>query len=175
MRVWSAPWQGTRVRFWLPCSSNAPVIADPATRFFDAVDQAANSHTILVIDDEEGVRNVTARLLKRAGWMVLTAVDGRTGIDVFQANAHVIGCVLLDLTMPHMSGEQVFHELRRIRPDVRIILCSGYSEENAISRFAGHELAGFLHKPFTPDELRNKVQRVLRPEDSAPAASSRAG
>ena len=116
---------------------------------------------ILVIDDEDGVRNVAARLLERAGWSVLTAADGRAGIDVFQANAGAIGCVLLDLTMPHMSGEQVFHELRRIQPDARIVLCSGYSEENATSRFARSELAGFLHKPFTPEELRSKIEGVL--------------
>jgi signal transduction histidine kinase/CheY-like chemotaxis protein len=165
LQVWSAPQQGTRVRFWLPCSSDTPthddLAADQPAGSLGTGNRAPASDVILVIDDEDGVRNVAARLLKRAGWTVLTAADGRAGIDVFQANAHAIGCVLLDLTMPHMSGEQVFHELRRIRPDVRIILCSGYSEENATSRFAGHELAGFLHKPFTPDELRDKIQRVL--------------
>jgi CheY-like chemotaxis protein/putative methionine-R-sulfoxide reductase with GAF domain len=165
LRVWSAPQQGTRVRFWLPCSSDThahgDLTADQSARSTGMVDRAPASNIILVIDDEDGVRNVAARLLKRAGWTVLTAADGRAGIDVFQAKAHAIGCVLLDLTMPHMSGEQVFHELRRIRPDVRIILCSGYSEENATSRFNQHELAGFLHKPFTPEELRNKIQRVL--------------
>jgi len=165
LRVWSTPRQGTRVRFWLPCSGDTgaqgDVTADQPARAIGTVNRALDSDIILVIDDEDGVRNVTARLLKRAGWTVLTAADGRAGISVFQANAHAIGCVLLDLTMPHMSGEQVFHELRRIRPDAQIILCSGYSEESATSRFAGHALAGFLHKPFTPDELRNKIQHVV--------------
>jgi signal transduction histidine kinase/CheY-like chemotaxis protein len=162
IQVWSAPQQGTRVRFWLPCSSDICAQSDLSA---GTVARVPASNLILVIDDEEGVRNVAARLLKRAGWTVLTAADGRSGIDVFQANGDAIGCVLLDLTMPHMSGEQVFHELRQISPDVPIILCSGYSEENATSRFIGHALAGFLHKPFTPDELHKKVQRVLNPDD----------
>ena len=165
LRVWSAPRQGTRVRFWLPCSSDTRAhddgIAIQAAQAAGAADHAPASAMILVIDDEEGVRNVAARLLQRAGWVVLTAADGRTGVEVFQANASAIGCVLLDLTMPQMSGEQVFHELRQIRPDVRIILCSGYSEASATSHFARHELAGFLHKPFTPSELRDMIQHVL--------------
>jgi signal transduction histidine kinase/CheY-like chemotaxis protein len=170
LRVWSAPMQGTRVRFWLPCSSDTHAhdesSTDRVTQASSTADSAPASTTILVIDDEDGVRNVAVRLLQRAGWTVLSAADGRAGIDLFQANIHAIGCVLLDLTMPQMSGEQVFHELRRIRPDARIILCSGYSEASATSRFAGHDLAGFLHKPFTPDELRNKIQQVLGPENS---------
>ncbi|HEU5099610.1 MAG TPA: response regulator, partial [Roseiflexaceae bacterium] len=163
LRVWSAPGLGTRVRFWLPSGDIRPD-GDPAgvpSAHPDSLDSKQTGTTILVIDDEDGVRNVAARLLERAGWSVLTASDGRAGIEVFQANLGTIGCVLLDLTMPHMSGEQVFHELRRIKPDARIILCSGHSEEKATSRFGRHELAGFLQKPFTPEELRSKVHDVL--------------
>jgi signal transduction histidine kinase/CheY-like chemotaxis protein len=158
VQVWSAPGHGTRVRFWLPCSGD--MRAEPAGST-DLTGRAHAGDTVLVIDDEDGVRAVAARLLERAGWTVLTAADGRSGIDLFQASVDAIGCVLLDLTMPHMSGEQVFHELRRIKPDARIILSSGYSEEHATSRFSGYALAGFLHKPFTPDELRDKIQQVL--------------
>jgi signal transduction histidine kinase len=160
LKVWSAPGQGTRVRFWLPAGDD--YLEQPSTEArARTIDSTLAGKAILVIDDEDGVRNVTSRLLERAGWIVLTAADGRAGIEIFEANAGAIGCVLLDLTMPHMSGEQVFHELRRMQPDARIVLCSGYSEDKATSRFARNELAGFLQKPFTPEELQSKIKGVL--------------
>jgi signal transduction histidine kinase len=111
LRVWSALGRGTRIRFWLPIGEThpygeqAPFLAPGRS---DTPDRPPAGATILVIDDEDGVRIVAARLLERAGWSVLTAADGRAGIELFQANADAIGCVLLDLTMPQMSGEQVF-------------------------------------------------------------------
>lgn len=172
LRVWSAPGQGTRVRVWLPAlakgaatGSGSPDQKQPASRHAPQLgaNRSSSLATILVIDDEDGVRAVTARLLERASYSVLTAPDGRRGIATFQLHAELIACVLLDLTMPQSSGEQVFHELRRMAPDVPILLMSGYSEQEATGRFAGLGIAGFLHKPFTPDDLRDSIERALTP------------
>jgi CheY-like chemotaxis protein len=79
---------------------------------------------------------------------VLTAANRREALDVFREHADEIVCVLLDLTMPHLNGDQVFSELRRIKPEIKVILTSGYNEQDATQRFAGKGLAGFIQKPY---------------------------
>ncbi len=120
------------------------------------------SGTILLVDDEESVRVVCRRILESRGFQVLTANDGRTGVDLFRKEAGRITLVILDMTMPHMDGEEAFRELRRIRSDVRVILTSGYSEQDAIGRFAGKGLAGFIQKPFLPSALLEKIREALK-------------
>ncbi len=122
---------------------------------------AGASGVVLVVDDEEGVRNVTRRILERAGFSVLTANDGRDGVELFRAREAEILLVVLDVTMPRMGGEEAFHELRRIRADVPVILSSGFSEQEATSRFAGKGLAGFLEKPFSPQTLLDKIHDTI--------------
>ncbi|MBN1434925.1 response regulator, partial [Candidatus Fermentibacterales bacterium] len=82
-------------------------------------------------------------------------------LDVFGENREDIRLVLLDMTMPHMSGDEAFLELRRLDPEVKVILCSGYNEKEATRRFAGKGLSGFLQKPFRPADLVGELNRVL--------------
>jgi two-component system, cell cycle sensor histidine kinase and response regulator CckA len=119
------------------------------------------SGTILVVDDEESVRTIAARMLELFGFSVLLAADGKQGVELFRENKDEIAAVILDLTMPHMNGEEAFREIRRIRSDARVMLVSGYSEQDTADRFAGKNLNGFLQKPFKPDELRDKLRMVL--------------
>jgi DNA-binding NtrC family response regulator len=114
--------------------------------------------TILIIDDEPAVRNVTRTLLERAGYRVLTASGGAEGLEVFSANSAAIGLVVLDLTMPRMSGKEVLTELSRIGGDVRVILASGYSHPDSLP--TGPNIAGFLHKPFRFDDLLTTIRRA---------------
>jgi CheY-like chemotaxis protein len=116
---------------------------------------------ILVIDDEEGVRIVAKSALEKAGFTILTAQDGREGLQIFHRRAGEIAAVLLDMTMPHMSGDEVYRELVRARPDVPVILSSGYNEQDATSLFVGKGLAGFIQKPYQPMALIDKVRRTL--------------
>jgi two-component system, cell cycle sensor histidine kinase and response regulator CckA len=117
--------------------------------------------TVLIVDDEEGIRTMAARVLEQAGYSVLTAADGRAAVEVFRANADQIVCVLLDLMLPHTTGDVIFRQIRRIKLDICVILMSGYDEQEMTSRFAGQEPAGFLQKPFSPDQLREIVRRLL--------------
>ena len=94
------------------------------------------------------------------GFAVLTANDGREGVEVFRANAENIRAVLLDLTMPHLDGEGAFRELRLLRPEVRVLLMSGFNEQEAIIRFVGKGLAGFLQKPFKLENLRVRMKEM---------------
>lgn len=116
---------------------------------------------ILIADDEESICAVGKLMLERVGFEVLTSADGREAVDVFRDNADRIDCVVLDLTMPHLNGDQAFSELRRIKPDVKVILSSGYNEQDATQRFAGKGLTGFLQKPYESVSLVAKLREVL--------------
>lgn len=119
------------------------------------------SGTVLVVDDEPAVLRTVARMLELMGFSALQAVDGQHGIELFREHAAAITLVMLDLTMPHPDGEQTFAELRRIQPDVRVMLMSGYSQHESIARFADQGLAGFVQKPFSLAVLREAVHAVL--------------
>ncbi|MDQ6980844.1 MAG: response regulator [Ghiorsea sp.] len=117
---------------------------------------------VLVIDDEENVREIAGIMLEQAGYTVLTASGGIEGVATFKAQQKDIIAVLLDMTMPDMDGSTVFRELKIIQPDVTVILSSGYNEQDATNRFAGKGLAGFLQKPYTPDALYKKLSDALK-------------
>ena len=119
--------------------------------------------TVLVIDDEELVRNVSRLMLERIGYSVLLAADGTTGIALFEQDPQAVGTVLLDLTMPGLSGLETAARLRQIDSDVPIVLASGCSEDEAAARFTGLGLAGFLQKPFQIPALREKLEGARRP------------
>ena len=118
--------------------------------------------TILVVDDESGMRNLARAILENAGFTVLTACDGGDAIQVFRRHAGEVVAILLDLTMPVMNGEEAAAELGRIRAGVPIVLSSGYSEREAAGSFAGKGLAGFLKKPYEPADLIAALQRALQ-------------
>ncbi|MDP8206816.1 MAG: PAS domain S-box protein [Candidatus Electryonea clarkiae] len=117
--------------------------------------------TILIVDDEPAVLSLGKRALERAGYTILTAVDGEDGIEVFRKNADKVSLILLDLTMPKLNGDEAIIELKKIKPDVKVILSSGYSEEAARERFADQGLAGFIHKPYKLMKLIEMVNEFL--------------
>jgi len=119
------------------------------------------SGTILLVDDEETIRALGRRMLERLGFQVLTATDGREALDVYRQHGDEIVLVLLDLTMPHMNGEEAYRELRRMDPAVKVLMSSGYTENDITSRFAGKGLAGFIQKPYTLALLWDGLRAVL--------------
>jgi CheY-like chemotaxis protein len=162
LKVYSEPGKGSTFKVLLPYA-DAPVESAPPQPF--GVGAWRGSGVILVVDDEEAVRTVARRILERFGFEVITAADGQEGVDVFQQHADRIVAVLLDVTMPVMDGEQAYRELRLIKPDVRVVLSSGFSEQDATTRFAGKGLAGFIQKPYRATALVELLQSVL---ESAP-------
>ncbi|MBI5093810.1 MAG: response regulator, partial [Candidatus Hydrogenedentes bacterium] len=117
--------------------------------------------TILVVDDEAAVRNLTVKALERAGYRVITAGDGRQGVERFRDNADKISLVLLDMTMPYKDGGEVFQEIRQLRRDAKVILSSGFSEEDTMERFGQHGLAGFIQKPYRVTDLLGIISSAL--------------
>ncbi len=116
---------------------------------------------ILVVDDEELVRCTVKAALERYGYTVLLSEDGRHAVDVFMRLSGQIALVLLDLTMPVMGGDEALGKLRAIRPDVAVILTSGYDQTRALQGFSGAEVSGFLKKPYAIEDLAKLVRSVL--------------
>jgi len=114
-----------------------------------------------VIDDEETIRAVAKVMMEKMGFNVITAEDGRAGVKLFEQLSKDITFVLLDMTMPHMNGEETFRELRKIKKNVRVILSSGYSQQSALAQFTGKGLAGFIQKPYQYKELMALVKTTL--------------
>jgi two-component system, cell cycle sensor histidine kinase and response regulator CckA len=156
LKVYSKPGQGTTFKVLLPASSQ-PVIEPAAPAGGNLVGQG----TVLVVDDEEMVRRTASHTLERYGYQTVAARHGAEALDVFRRAPERISLVLLDLTMPVMNGEQTLRELQLIRPSVRVLLTSGYNEVEAVQRFAGKGLAGFIQKPYTSAALAEKVKEAL--------------
>ena len=114
-----------------------------------------------MVDDDASVRDVARAMLEAAGFQVVGAAAGIEAVALFRSRAAEISLVLLDMTMPHMGGEETFREIRRIRGDARVILSSGYNEQDATSRFAGKGLAGFIQKPYRSAKLLDRIYAAL--------------
>ena len=158
--VQSDPGRGTRFRVLFPASSKCA--AKPALPELAEAGPSRARGTLLVADDEEVVRSMAGRILERAGFDVLTAEDGRRAVEIVRENAERISAVLLDLTMPHLGGEEALRAIREIRPDMPVVLTSGYSESEIAPRFEGVRLEGFLQKPFRPPQLVERMQGALQ-------------
>ncbi len=159
--------KGTTFRIYLP-SWKAPEGA-AVEIVAPAVSSLGGRGTILVVDDDDMVRTAARNVLEHFGYHVLPAENGQQAIEIFEAHADQISLVLLDLTMPVMSGEDTLHGLRSINEEVRVILSSGFNESEAVRRFAGMSLAGFIQKPYTSARLAEKVKSaVFEPENSTP-------
>jgi len=114
--------------------------------------------TILLVEDEETLSLAVTKMLRKRGFSVLQAGDGSTAVDLFRANQPAIDVVVLDLTLPAMSGEQVFRELRLIQPDVQVILTTAYGREKALTALSGLQPWHFLRKPYAFGELMNLLE-----------------
>ena len=114
-----------------------------------------------MIDDDEAVRELNQEVLRRSGMTVLTAADGYEGVELFRTHADSIRVVLLDRSMPALSGSDTFDAIRALGQDVKIILVSGYSEGRMTEELTSRGLSGFLEKPFTPEALLARVREVL--------------
>jgi CheY-like chemotaxis protein len=159
IQVESEVGRGTTFRVLFPASKETAKTVESEIDRGDVKWRGAG--TVLLVDDEETIRSLGAQMLKRLGFDVVTAVDGREAVEVYRAHRNRVVCVLLDLTMPRMDGGETFRELRRVRNDLPVILSSGYSEYEVSKRFEGTGVAGFIQKPYEMECLRSKLREVL--------------
>ena len=167
IRFTSALGEGSTFQLLLPAAVGAVPEQAPAPACHP---EWRGSGTILVVDDEESMRRVARKYLARLGFLVTVAVDGSHALDLFRKAPRQFAGVLLDFAMPHMDGEATFRELRAIRPDIKVVLASGYTEPEATARFSGRELAGFIQKPYTLDALREVLRKALSAPVQKPVA-----
>jgi CheY-like chemotaxis protein len=159
MKIYSEEGQGTTFRLLFPaCQGEAGMKAPAAAEMLPRRDA-----TVLLVDDEQMIREAAGSALESIGLKVIMACDGREAVEIFRREKS-IDLVLMDLTMPHMDGREAFQHLRRIRPDIPVILSSGYNEQESIQEFLGRGLAGFLQKPYTLRALEQVVQKALAPK-----------
>ena len=157
IRVSSDPGAGTTFRVMFPAMEDW-LAKRPGER--RELEDWQGEGTVLVVDDEEPLRVLARMILERTGLTVLTAADGRQAVEMFEQHAGEIHAVLLDLTMPGMDGSEVFRQMTNRRPDVKVVLCSGYNEHDATTKLGGQIPAAFLRKPYVPGELVERMRAV---------------
>ena len=159
INVVSAPGRGSCFEILLPCSSEAA-----GNRHDTAVPGTADGVTrvgsILVIEDEEVLRVAVAKMLRTNGFRVFEAANGKDGAELFGASASAIDAILLDMTLPGMSGAEVLRALRQIRPDVKVIIMSAHSRAYVLTATAGQEPCQYIRKPYRLDELLSLLRNV---------------
>ncbi|MDQ6970609.1 MAG: response regulator [Mariprofundus sp.] len=157
LKVYSEVGKGTTFKMLLPALPDHHISDDKN----EPAPYTAMHGTVLVVDDEADIRELAAIMLAEAGLKTLMAADGLEAVELYQQHQHDIHAVLMDMTMPNMDGVACFAALRRINPDIKVILSSGYNEHEATSRFTGKGLAGFIQKPYSPDQLMHLFQQVI--------------
>ncbi|PPD58384.1 response regulator [Dehalogenimonas etheniformans] len=158
--------KGATFSIYLPAGITAPELQETNTR-------PVSQFRVLVMDDEQDVRKVAGKMLLRMGYDVQTAVDGREAVEVYREGMKTgsgFDLVILDMTVPGgMGGLETIGVLRDIDPAVKAIVSSGYSDDPALSQYAELGFSGVVHKPYTMDQLRDALDRVL---DQAPAGGT---
>jgi len=157
LKIYSEPDKGTTFKVLFPAVTDAVELPNHG----ESGDHWTGEGTVLLVDDEETVRSISKKLLSKLGLTVLTAEDGKQAVTLYEKHLAEIDLVLLDLTMPHMNGEEAYRAMRALDPDVKVVLASGYSESDIASRFAGKGLVGCLQKPYTLRKLRNLLSGAL--------------
>ena len=149
--------EGTTFTSLFPCAEVA--MAANAEEEAQTVPHWSGEGLILVVDDEEGVRTLTTRMLESFQFHVITASDGREAVEKFGVHADAITAILMDVTMPVMSGLQAMEQIRAISPEVPILFMSGYMQDGAMRSLT--RATDFLQKPFKLEELQQKLRELL--------------
>lgn len=158
--VFSIPGDGSTFTVLLPAKTHQAETHPPATTQVESSWQGQG--TVLLVDDEPAICKIGATMLQRLGFEVLVATDGEEALEIFQKQNEKIVLILLDLSMPKMDGQEACEKLREIRPDIRILLCTGHNElaMQGDVRTANPPI-GFLHKPFDLDILSETLRKAM--------------
>ncbi len=158
IRVYSEPGYGTIFKVYFPLS------AEPAKKEIESRQDSPVSGTgrILIVDDEEIIRQTAKELLSHLGYDVVTATDGRKAVEYYKEQSHVIDLVILDMVMPKLGGRDCFRALKKINPDVKAILSTGYSLDSAMHEVLNEGIIAFAQKPYQLKRLAEVVSYALK-------------
>jgi PAS domain S-box-containing protein len=158
IEVYSELGHGTTFKIYLPRLPNG----SPSTSISGIqLTPAAGSETILLAEDEDALRRLSRLALESSGYQVLEACNGEEALRIFRQHADAIRLLVTDVVMPQMSGRQLADHARALRPDLKVLLLSGYTDDAAVRNGLRESGMPFLHKPFTPVVLGRKVRQVL--------------
>ncbi|MBI3952067.1 MAG: PAS domain S-box protein [Acidobacteria bacterium] len=159
IQVESQPRQGTRFSIYFPATQKSISVPPPV-----AAKPTHGRETILVVDDEAIVRQLAKTILERKGYTVLTADGGYEALQIYKQKGNEIDLVILDLTMPKMNGRVCYQELRQLDPNVKVMLSSGYSADDAVQDLLDEGMIGFMQKPYRVEDLTRAVRQMLGQE-----------
>ena len=165
--VYSEPGQGTTFKIYLPRSEDA---VRAIQRDTIRIEDLRGTERVLLVEDEDPVREVSARLLKRAGYTVVDSKDGQRALDEFDRHHAAFDIVITDMAMPGMGGRELAQRLRSRSPEIPIVFMSGYTDDEELRSSLVDSRALFIEKPFTPELLLSKVREALVSDDVAQSA-----
>jgi len=149
--------RGTTFSIYLPASGKT------ASEGLKHSDDVSKGHeTVLLVDDEETIREVGGELLEAMGYTVLLAEDGKKALETYQENQDEIDVILLDMVMPNMGGGEAYDRLKEIDPDVKVLLSSGFSIDGEATKILARGCDGFIQKPFTMKDLSERIKQVVQ-------------
>jgi CheY-like chemotaxis protein len=154
--VTSRKHQGSTFRIYLPLSFQTPAVSVAASCTTTTL---AGSETVLLVDDEAPVLDITRQMLEHMGYRVVAASSGRMAIEAFEKNC--VDIVILDMIMPEMGGAKTFEQLVKRDPKVKILLSSGYTADCAAASSLGKGCVGFIQKPYSMEQISRKLREVL--------------
>jgi CheY-like chemotaxis protein len=157
LQVISTPGKGTTFQVLLPAVSESRKVMQPGCTQTNLQGEGS----VLVVDDESSVRMLAQAVLRRYGYTVLVAEDAFGAIELLRRTPRQVGLILLDLSMPGMSARDAIQEIHRCWPGTRIVLSSGYGEDEVLGRLRGTRLSGFVQKPYTPTQLAGKIKAAF--------------
>ena len=157
INVYSEPGKGTTFKIYLPLTGSGE---QPAEKKGTST-VSAGTETILLVEDEETVRVIMRSLLEESGYRVLEAMDGEDGLRLFKENRGIINLVLSDIIMPKMQGREMYEEIKKIAPDIKILFISGYPADFIDQKSFSEEGRNIIDKPVIPDKLLRKIREVL--------------
>lgn len=153
--------RGATFTVYFPVSVQVGIPASDMARCLDSEHQSVFTGTVLVVDDEPHVRDICVEYVRHLGYTPISASNGIEALEIFRAHADEITLIILDLIMPHMDGVTTFNELRRIRPDVKVIVSSGHSAQDMMHDFPASGPNAFIQKPFQLQDLKEKISGLI--------------
>lgn len=157
--MYSEPGVGSTFSVYLPVLLQAGAVS----ALKETVEIPHGEGLILVVDDEEVLRETATSILTTCGYQVITAGNGEEGLELFRQRHGEIKAVLLDLVMPKMSGDAAFTEMRKINPELKVLMASGFKQDERVTMIQGQGLDGFIQKPYTLEELARAMVDILNP------------
>ena len=159
IKVFSKKGQGTKFEIYLPASGKAVPIPKKASEKF-----VEGQETVLLVDDEDMIIDVGTRMLRKLGYKVFTARDGKEAITIFKKHQDKIDLIVLDMIMPQMGGGETFDRIKKIKPDVKVLLSSGFSINGQASEILNRGCNSFIQKPFNLQKLSQNIRAILEAE-----------